>query len=129
MVVMVEHFPAELYKVTDPQWYAQWQTLRRQLVQEAIKLPQPHIIEGTYVLAAPELTTGHRRILIDTPLHQIIRQHLARDRASTPRTRYGTLRGMPACWALLRPGGALYGHGRSTKGCNRRFRPSGSSLG
>jgi hypothetical protein len=81
MVVMVEHFPAELYKVTDPQWYAQWQTLRRQLVQEAIKLPQPHIIEGTHILAAPELTTGHRRLLIETPLHQIIPQHLARDRA------------------------------------------------
>jgi tRNA A37 N6-isopentenylltransferase MiaA len=81
MVVMVEHHPAELYKGTDPQWYARWQTLRRQLVQEAIKLPRPSIIEGTHILAAPELTTGHRRILIDTPLHQIIRQHLARDRA------------------------------------------------
>ena len=42
---------------------------------------QPHIIEGTHILAAPEVTTGHRRILVDTPLHQIIRQHLARDRA------------------------------------------------
>jgi hypothetical protein len=27
------------------------------------------------------LITGHRRILVDTPLHQIIRQSLARDRA------------------------------------------------
>jgi hypothetical protein len=27
------------------------------------------------------LTTGHRRILVDTPLHQIIRQYLARGRA------------------------------------------------
>jgi hypothetical protein len=26
------------------------------------------------------LTTGHRRILVDTPLHQIIRQYLARGR-------------------------------------------------
>jgi hypothetical protein len=51
------------------------------LLQEAVKLPQPHIIEGTHILAVPELTTGHRRILVDTPLHQIIRQHLARDRA------------------------------------------------
>jgi hypothetical protein len=28
-----------------------------------------------------ELTTGHRRILVDTPVRQIIRQSLARDRA------------------------------------------------
>jgi cytidylate kinase len=81
MVSMVERHPAEFYKLTDPQWYARWQALRRHLVQEAVRLPQPHIIEGTHILAAPELTTGHRRILVDTPLHQIIRQHLARDRA------------------------------------------------
>jgi hypothetical protein len=51
------------------------------LVHEAVKLPQPHIIEGTHILVAPELTTGYRRILVDTPLLQIIRQNLARDRA------------------------------------------------
>ena len=28
-----------------------------------------------------ELTIGHRQILVDTPLRQIIRQYLARDRA------------------------------------------------
>src|SRR5919197_980637 len=70
-----------LHRVTDPQRYARWQALRRQMVQEAVMLPQPHIIEGTHILTAPELTTGHRRILVDTPLHQIIRQSLARDRA------------------------------------------------
>src|SRR2546428_8764644 len=70
-----------LHRVTDPQRYAQWQALRRHLVHEAVKLPPPHIIEGTHILTAPELTTGHRRILVDTPLHQIIRQSLARDRA------------------------------------------------
>ena len=70
-----------LHRVTDPQRYAQWQALRRHLVHEAVKLPPPHIIEGTHILTAPELTTGHRRILVDTPLHQIIRQNLARDRA------------------------------------------------
>ena len=73
--------PPDLTRLTDPQRYAQWQALRRHLVQEALKLPEPHIIEGTHILVAPELTTGHRRILVDTPLHQIIRQHLARDRA------------------------------------------------
>jgi len=70
-----------LHRVTDPQRYARWQALRRHLVQEAVNLPEPHIIEGTHILVAPELTTGHRRILVDTPLHQIIRQNLARDRA------------------------------------------------
>jgi len=75
--------PAEpwLHRVTDPQRYARWQALRRHVVQEAVTLHQPHIIEGTHILTAPKLTTGHRRILVDTPLHQIIRQSLARDRA------------------------------------------------
>ena len=70
-----------LHRVTDPQRYARWQALRRHVVQEAVTLHQPHIIEGTHILTAPKLTTGHRRILVDTPLHQIIRQSLARDRA------------------------------------------------
>lgn len=79
---MVQHDPeVNRWWVTDPQRYARWQALRRHLVHEAVKLQQPHIIEGTQILTAPELTTGHRRILVDTPLHQIIRQHLARDRA------------------------------------------------
>jgi gluconate kinase len=70
-----------LHRLTDPQRYARWQALRRHLVHEAVKLHQPHIIEGTHILAAPELTTGYRRILVDTSLHQIIRQYLVRDRA------------------------------------------------
>jgi hypothetical protein len=74
-------YESDLHRLTDPQRFAQWQALRRHLVHEALKLPQPHIIEGTHILAAPELTTGRRRILVDTPLLQIIRQHLARDRA------------------------------------------------
>jgi hypothetical protein len=74
-------YEPDLKRVSDPQRYAQWQALRRHLVQEAVKLSLPHIIEGTQILVAPELTTGHRRILVDTPLHQIIRQALARDRA------------------------------------------------
>jgi hypothetical protein len=77
---MVQYEP-DLNRCTDPQRYAQWQALRRHLVHEALKLPPPHIIEGTQILAAPALTTGHRRILVDTPLHQIIRQNLVRDRA------------------------------------------------
>jgi len=73
--------PPDLTRLTDPQRYAQWQALRRHLVHKALKLPEPHIIEGTHILVAPELNTGHRRILVDTPLLQIIRQNLARDRA------------------------------------------------
>jgi hypothetical protein len=79
---MLQHDPPpDITRLTDPQRYARWQALRRHLVHEALKLPEPHIIEGTHILIAPELTTGHRRILVDTPLLQIIRQHLARDRA------------------------------------------------
>jgi hypothetical protein len=79
---MLQHDPPpDVTRLTDPQRFARWQALRRHLVYEAVKLPQPHLIEGTQILAAPELTTGHRRILVDTPLLQIIRQHLARDRA------------------------------------------------
>ena len=70
-----------LPRVTDPQRYARWQALRRQVVQEAVTLPQPHIIEGTHILTALACTSGHRRILVDTPFHQMIRQSLARDRA------------------------------------------------
>ena len=74
-------YEPDLNRLTDPQRYTQWQALRRHLVQEAVKLPPPYIIEGTQILAAPELTTGYRRILVDTPLRQIIRQYLARGRA------------------------------------------------
>jgi hypothetical protein len=74
-------YESDLNRVTDPQRYAQWQALRRHLVQEAVTLPPPHIIESTHILTAPELTTGHRRFVVDTPLHQIIRQYLARGRA------------------------------------------------
>ena len=71
----------DLNRLTDPKLFARWQALRRHLVKQAVELQQPHVIEGTHVLTAPELTSGHRRILVDTPLHQIIRQSLARDRA------------------------------------------------
>jgi AAA domain len=79
--LLVEHELPECYRWTEPQRCARFHALRRQLVQEAIQLPQPHIIEGTHILVAPELTTAYRRILVDTPVHQIIRQSLARDRA------------------------------------------------
>ena len=78
---LVEPELPDVYRWTDPQRYTRYHPLRRQLVQEAVQLSQPHIIEGTHLLAAPELTTGHRRIVVDTPVHQIIRQQLARDRA------------------------------------------------
>lgn len=74
-------YEPDLNRAVDPQRYSEWQALRRYLVKEAVRLPEPHIIEGTQILVAPELTAGHRRILVDTPLHQIVRQSLARDRA------------------------------------------------
>ena len=71
----------DLNRVTDPQRYAQWQAPRRHVVQEAVTLPPPHIIESPHILTAPELTTGHRRIVVDTPVHQMSRHYLARGRA------------------------------------------------
>lgn len=75
-------YEPDLNRLADPERYACWQALRRNLVQKALLLPQPTIIEGTQTLAVPELTSEHRRILVDTPLHQIIRQILARERAN-----------------------------------------------
>jgi hypothetical protein len=90
---MLQHDPPpDLTRLTDPQRFARWQALRRHLVHESLKLPEPHIIEGTHILVAPELTTGHRRILVDTPLLQIIRQNLARDRAKYAAARQRALR-------------------------------------
>jgi hypothetical protein len=37
-------YESDLNRVTDPQRYAQWQALRRHLVQEAVTLPPPHIM-------------------------------------------------------------------------------------
>ena len=46
---MLQHDPPpDITRLTDPQRYARWQALRRHLVHEAIKLPEPHIIEGTH---------------------------------------------------------------------------------
>ncbi len=89
-------YDPDLNRFTDPKRYARWQALRRQLVEEAEKLQQPHIIEGTQILTARELTRGHRRILVDTPLHQIVRHSLARDRAKYARN--------PAGYADRNPG-------------------------
>ena len=74
-------YEPDLHRLTAPQRYAPWQARRRHVVPEAVKLPPPHSIEGPHILRAPELTTGHRGSLVDTPLHQIIRPYLARGRA------------------------------------------------
>ena len=74
--------PPESYRVTDPERYARFQAVRRRLVHAAAALPHPHVVEGTHILAVPEATAGHRRILVDTPLLQIVRQFVARDRAA-----------------------------------------------
>ena len=99
---MLQHDPPpDLTRLTDPQRFARWQALRRHLVHEALRLLEPHIIEGTHILVAPELTTGHRRILVDTPLHQIIRQNLVRDRAKYTEdpARHAERHAGPSGWA------------------------------
>ena len=125
---MLQYEP-DLNRLTDPQRYAQWQALRQYLVKEAVKLSPPHIIEGTQILTAPELTTGHRRILVDTPLHQIIRQYLARGRAHDAGTSARYADHNPGRLALLLHVSARYEHGRSMKAFERRLPHSGNSLG
>lgn len=51
------------------------------MVSNIKKLKTPHIIEGTQVAYIPEYWPGNRLIYVDTPIRQIIRQRLARDRA------------------------------------------------
>ena len=126
--LLVEHELPECYRWTEPQRCARFHALRRQLVQEAIQLPQPHIIEGTHILVAPELTTAYRRtwsIRLYTRLSDKVWRVIA---PSTPRTRSGTPRGMPARRALRQPGSMRPVPGRSTTACARRLRSSGTCL-
>ena len=127
---MLQHDPPpDITRLTDPQRYARWQSLRRHLVHEAIKLPEPHIIEGTHILVAPELTTGHRRIW-SIRLCSRLSGNIWRGIApGTPRTLPDTPIVMRARLALLLHVSARYAHGRSTKACDRRLTPSGNCLG
>lgn len=52
--LLVEHELPERYRWTEPQRYARFHALRWQLVQEAVLLTQPHIIEGTHILAVTD---------------------------------------------------------------------------
>jgi cytidylate kinase len=52
----------------------------RKAMQDVEGLSYPHIVEGTQIAWAPEHWPGNRLIYVDTPLLQIIRQRLKRDR-------------------------------------------------
>ena len=53
--------------------------LQRTAVEESLRnLSTPHILEGTAILAAPELTTGHRVVLMDAPREEILKARLNR---------------------------------------------------
>jgi energy-coupling factor transporter ATP-binding protein EcfA2 len=54
-------------------------SIRRDILLRALKQKSPHIIEGSQVLVDPELTEGYRRILVDTPKGQIIKQRVRRE--------------------------------------------------
>ena len=119
-----------LNRLADPQRYARWQALRRQLVQAAVTLPQPHIIEGTHILAAPELT---HRAPADPGRYALAPDYPATSGAGSRQVRRGprTVR-RTACWRAGLYGGPAarwYTHGRSTKACDWRLTPSGNSLG
>jgi hypothetical protein len=115
---MIRYEP-DLHRFAEPGRYAEWQALRRHLVAEAIKLPVVHVIEGTQILAAPEWTAGHRCILVDTPLGQIVRQMLARERANYAAN--------PERYADVNPGrpgsGAARRRARRVRGIYEGLRP------
>lgn len=49
------------------------------VIQQALDLDKPHVIEGSHILEIPELTEGYRRILIDTPEDRVVEQRAQRE--------------------------------------------------
>ena len=49
------------------------------VIQQALDLDTPHVIEGSHILEIPELTKGYRRILIDTPEDRVVEQRAQRE--------------------------------------------------
>ena len=61
------------------------QLVRRDLTNAVAQAKQPTIFEGTPVLMQPRVSEGHRRILVDKPEEQIVKQRVERsmDRAKS----------------------------------------------
>lgn len=55
--------------------------LRRKIVADAIRAAVPSVIEGSQLAVSGADLGNHRKILVNTPELQIVRQRLARDRA------------------------------------------------
>lgn len=53
--------------------------LSERVVREALALDTPHVIEGTQIHDVPDLGTGLRRILVDTPEDRVVEQRAARE--------------------------------------------------
>tara|TARA_Y100000592_G_scaffold3055_1_gene4471 strand:- start:784 stop:3561 length:2778 start_codon:yes stop_codon:yes gene_type:complete len=49
------------------------------VIQQALSLGKPHVIEGAHILELPELTEGYKRILIDTPEDRVVEQRAQRE--------------------------------------------------
>lgn len=49
------------------------------VIQQALNLDKPHVIEGSHILEIPELTEGYKRILIDTPEDRVVEQRAQRE--------------------------------------------------
>jgi len=49
------------------------------VIQQALALDKPHVIEGSHILELPELTEGYKRILIDTPEDRVVEQRAQRE--------------------------------------------------
>jgi hypothetical protein len=49
------------------------------VIQQALDLDTPHVIEGSHILEVPELTEGYKRVLIDTPEDRVEEQWAQRE--------------------------------------------------
>jgi len=49
------------------------------VIQQALDLDTPHVIEGSHILEVPELTEGYKRVLIDTPEDRVVEQRAQRE--------------------------------------------------
>lgn len=49
------------------------------VIQQALDLDTPHVIEGSHILEVPEITEGYKRVLIDTPEDRVVEQRAQRE--------------------------------------------------
>lgn len=60
--------------------YDKFNRVRKKMVDQALDLKKPHIIEGAQLLVDPDRLLGHKTVLVDTPEPRVILQRLVRDK-------------------------------------------------